>query len=92
MKKRMKKWVIVDLMTTPEMSTLVRGERVNMIQAKKLNKTKPHCGNMFLGVKEGEGVEPLTLNAPIATKLTQVHTLMPEGTFVGKHHGMKINQ
>lgn len=92
MMKRMKKWVIVDLMKTLESSTLVRRKRVEMKRAQKLNKTKPHCGNMFLGLKQGKRVEPLNFHSPIAKKLAQVHTPMPEGTSVGKGHGMEINK
>ena len=93
MKKGMKKWVIVDLMKTSE-STLVRRSwrRVNMSQLKKLKKTKPHCGNMLIGLKQGKGVEALTFIAPIATIITQVHTPVPESTSAGKGHGMEINK
>ena len=63
-----------------------------MSQLKKLNKTKLHCGNMFRGLKQGEGVEPLNFIAPIATIITPVHTLVPESTFAGKGHGMEINK
>jgi len=66
--------------------------RVNMSQLKKLNKTKLHCGNMLVGLKQGKGVEPLNFIAPIATIITQVHTLVPENTSAGKFHGMEINK
>ena len=58
----------------------------------KLNKTKPHCGNMFLGLKQRKGVEPLNLHAPIAKTLTQVHTPVLEGTSVGKGHAIEVNK
>ena len=58
----------------------------------KTNKTKRHCGNMFLGLKQGKGVEPLNFTAPIVTILTQVHTPVPESTSVGKGQGMEINK
>jgi len=54
--------------------------------------TKPYCGNMFLGLQKGKGVEPLNLHASIAKTLTQVYTSMPESIFVGKWHGMEINK
>ena len=41
------------------------------------------------GGKEGKVMEPLNFFAPIAIKNTQVHTSMPEGTFVGKCQGME---
>ena len=71
---KLKRW-----MKKPEevkwVKTLVRRRwrRVNMT-LKKLNKTKLHCGNMFKGLKQGEGVEPLNFIAPIATLITQAHT------------------
>ena len=89
MKKGMKKGYIVDLMKT---SVRKSWRRVNMSQLKKLNKTKPHCGNMLTSLKQGKGVEPLNFIAPIATIITQVHTPMPENTSVGKCHGMGINK
>ena len=62
------------------------------MRVKKLNKTKLHCGNMFTGLKQGEGVEPLNFIAPIATLITQVHTPVLEDTSAGKGHGMERNK
>lgn len=93
MMKRMNKWVLLELMKTLERSILVRRKRrVEMMRVKKLNQAKHHCGNMFLGLKEGKRVEPLNLLSSIAKTLTLVHTPMPKGTFVGKGHGMEINK
>ena len=85
----MKKGGKVDLMKT---SVRRSWRRVNMIQLKKLNKTKPHCRNMLTGLKQGKGVEPLNFIAPIATIITQVHTPVAENTSVRKSHGMEINK
>jgi len=94
MMKRIKKWVLVELMKTLERRSILvrRKRRVEMMRAKKLNQTKHHYGNMFLGLKEGKGVEPLNLHASIAKTLTRVHTPVPKGTSVGKGHGMEINK
>ena len=87
MKKGMKKGDKVDLMKTPVKRSW---RRVNMIQLKKLNKTKHHCGNMLIGLKQGKGLEPLNFIAPITTIITQVHTPVPESISAGKGHGMEI--
>ena len=86
MKKGMKKGDIVDLMKT---SVRRSWRRVNTSQLKKLNKVKPHCGNMLTGLKQGKGVEPLNFISAIAIIITQVHTPVPENTSAGKGRGME---
>ena len=90
----MKKGVKVDLMKIlKRRSMLKRKGRVQNMrpQRPQLDKTKVKhlCGNMFRGRKEGKVVEPLNFFAHIAIKNTQVHTPVPEGTFVGKCQGME---